>query len=61
MSIETKEIMCPGCLGTGTSEELDHDDESVSACFYRDIDCRKCNGRGYIIVSKEVPNGKTRD
>ena len=52
--IETREAMCPECKGTGISEELYHDAESVSMCFYRDVNCRKCNGRGYIILAREV-------
>ena len=52
--IETREVMCPECKGTGISEELDHDAESVSMTMYREITCRKCNGRGYIILAREV-------
>jgi len=44
---------CPACDGTGIAQELNHDDENVSMTMYREIDCRECNGKGYIIEEEE--------
>ena len=44
-----KQKQCPSCDGTGIGQELDHDDENVSMTMYREIDCRECNGKGYVI------------
>jgi len=51
-----KPKICPECNGTGITEELDYDAESVSMVFYREINCRKCNGRGYLILREKKIN-----
>ena len=48
-----KSKKCPSCDGTGIGQELDHDDECVSMTMYREIDCRECNGKGYIIKKEK--------
>ena len=47
--MDEKQKKCPSCDGTRIGQELDHDDENVSMTMYREIDCRECRGKGYII------------